>query len=148
MKLEIIRIEKSLSKYKKMEFYNKIFRSMNEEGFRKEVFKRLKSMGLSKKDLFIREKTLHKFLKSELYNSSLNVDIEKDLVLIQCRKTDKSIRKIKKPVFIKVNLYTVFKFYINLGYVFRDKNKKVYSMEEVEQLIINYYEKNNIEYKI
>ena len=89
MKLEIIRIEKSLSKYKKMEFYNKIFRSMNEEGFRKEVFKRLKSMGLSKKDLFIREKTLHKFLKSELYNSSLNVDIEKDLVLIQCRKTDK-----------------------------------------------------------
>ncbi|WCM70561.1 hypothetical protein LZD60_03035 [Clostridium perfringens] len=49
MKLEIIRIEKSLSKYKKMEFYNKIFRSMNEEGFRKEVFKRLKSMGLSKK---------------------------------------------------------------------------------------------------
>ncbi|HAT4175272.1 hypothetical protein [Clostridium perfringens] len=121
---------------------------MNEEGFRKEVFKRLKSMGLSKKDLFIREKTLHKFLKSELYNSSLNVDIEKDLVLIQCRKTDKSIRKIKKPVFIKVNLYTVFKFYINLGHVFRDGNKKVYTMEEVEQLLINYYEKNNIEYKI
>ncbi|MDU2749507.1 MAG: hypothetical protein E7B96_13720 [Clostridium perfringens] len=116
---------------------------MNEE-FRKEVFKRLEQMGLTKKDLFIREKALHKFLKSELYNSSLNVDIEKELGLIQCRKTDKSIRKIKKPVFIKVNLYTEFKFYINLGHVFRDKNKKVYSMEEVEQLLIDYYENNNI----
>lgn len=120
---------------------------MNEE-FRKEVFKRLEQMGLTKKDLLIREKTLHKFLKSELYNSSLNVDIEKDLGLNQCRKTDKSIRKIKKPIFIKVNLYTVFKFYINLGYVFRDKNKRVYTMEEVEQLLIDYYEKNNIDYKI
>ncbi|WEV18643.1 hypothetical protein [Clostridium perfringens] len=120
---------------------------MNEE-LRKEVFKRLEQMGLTKKDLFIREKALHKFLKSELYNSSLNVDIEKELGLIQCRKTDKSIRKIKKPVFIKVNLYTVFKFYINLGHVFRYKNKKVYSMEEVEQLLIDYYEKNNIDYKI
>ncbi|EOU1580135.1 hypothetical protein ACSXDI_06190 [Clostridium perfringens] len=120
---------------------------MNEE-FRKEAFKRLKQMGLTKKDLFIREKTLHKFLKSELYNSSLNVDIEKDLGLIQCRKTDKSIRKIKNPVIIKVNLYTVFKFYINLGHVFRDKDKKVYSIEEVEQLLIDYYEKNNIDYII
>ncbi|EOU2058761.1 TPA: hypothetical protein K8M70_002185 [Clostridium perfringens] len=119
-----------------------------DEEFRKEAFKRLEQMGLIKKDLFKREKALHKFLKSELYNSSLNVDIEKDLGLIQCKKTDKSIRKIKKPVFIKVNLYTVFKFYINLGHVFRDKNKKVYSMEEVEQLLIDYYEKNNIDYKI
>lgn len=119
---------------------------MNEE-FRKEAFKRLEQIGLTKKDLFIREKALHKFLKSELYNSSLNIDIEKDLGLIQCKKTDKSIRKIKKPVFIKVNLYTVFKFYINLGHVFRDKNKRLYSMEEVEQLLIDYYEKNNIKYK-
>ncbi|EOU1134614.1 hypothetical protein QTH56_13820 [Clostridium perfringens] len=120
---------------------------MNEE-FRKEVFKRLEQMGLTKKDLFKREKLLQKFYKSECYKSSLSVDIEKDLGLIQCRKTDKSIRKIKKPVIIKVDLYTVFKFYINLGYVFRDRNKKVYTMEEVEQLLINYYEKNNIEYKI
>ncbi|ELC8454420.1 hypothetical protein QYB49_002775 [Clostridium perfringens] len=120
---------------------------MNEE-FRKEVFKRLEQMGLTKKDLFIKEKNLRKFYKSECYKSSLSVDIEKDLGLIQCRKTDKSIRRIKNPIIIKVDLYTVFKFYINLGYVFRDKNKKVYSMEEVEQLIINYYEKNNMEYKI
>ena len=104
---------------------------MNEE-FKKEVFKRLEQMGLTKKDLFIREKALHKFLKSQLYNSSLNVDIEKDLGLIQCRKTDKRIRKIKKSVFIKVNLYTVFKVYINLGHIFRDKIKRVYFMEEVE----------------
>ncbi|WP_415337546.1 hypothetical protein [Clostridium perfringens] len=96
-------------------------------------------MGLTKKDLFIREKELHKFYKSGIYNSSLNVNIEKDLDLIQCRKTDKSIRKIKKPVFIKVNLYTVFKFYINLGNAFR--NNRNYFMEMVEQLLIDYYEK-------
>ncbi|SUY32177.1 Uncharacterised protein [Clostridium perfringens] len=121
--------------------------AMNEE-FRKEVFKRLKEMGLTKKDLFKREKALQKFYKSEFYKSSLSVDIEKDLGLIQCRKTDKRIIKIKNPIIIKVDLYTVFKFYINLGHVFRDKNKSVYSMEEVEQLLIDYYEKNNIEYKI
>lgn len=120
---------------------------MNEE-FRKEVFKRLEQMWLTEKDLFIREKALHKFYNSGLYNISLNADIEKDLDLIQCRKTDKSIRKIKNPVIIKVNLYTVFKFYINLGHIFRDKNKKVYTMEEVEKLLIDYYEKNNIDYII
>ncbi|EOT2968558.1 MAG: hypothetical protein E6038_03865 [Clostridium perfringens] len=38
---------------------------MNEE-FRKEVFKRLEQMGLSKKDLFKREKALHKFYNSNL----------------------------------------------------------------------------------
>lgn len=120
---------------------------MSEE-FRKEAFKRLKEMGLTKKDLFKREKALHKFYNSNFDYDKLIVDIEKDLGLIQCKKTDKSIRMIKKPIIIKVDLYTVFKFYIKLGHVFRDKNKKVYSMEEVEQLLINYYEKNNIEYKI
>ncbi|AQW22416.1 hypothetical protein [Clostridium perfringens] len=120
---------------------------MNEE-FRKEVFKRLEQMGLTKKDLFIKEKNLRKFIKSDLDHYKLIVDIEKDLGLVQCKKTDKSIRKIKKPVIIKVSLYDVFKFYVNLGHVFRDKNRKVYSIEEVEQLLINYYEKNNIEYKI
>jgi len=108
---------------------------MNEE-FRKEVFKRLEQMGLTKKDLFIREKALQKFYKSYFYKSSLNVDIEKDLGLIQCRKTDKRIIKIKNPIIIKVDLYTVFKFYINLVHVFRDKNGRVYFMEEVEQLLI------------
>ena len=116
---------------------------MNEE-FRKKVLKRLEQMGLTKKDLFKREKALQKFYKSEFYKSSLSVDIEKDLGLIQCRKTDKRIIKIKNPIIIKVDLYTVFKFYINLGHVFRDGNKKVYTMEEVEQLLINYYEKNKI----
>lgn len=120
---------------------------MNEE-FRKEVFKRLEQMGLAKKDLFKREKALHKFYNSNLDHDKLIVDIEKDLGLIQCRKTDKSIRVIKNPIIIKVDLYTVFKFYINLGHVFRDKNKRIYTMEEVEKLLINYYEKNNIDYKI
>ena len=120
---------------------------MNEE-FRKEMLKRAEQMGLSKKDLFIKEKNLRKFIKSNLDHYKLIVDIEKDLGLVQCKKTDKSIRKIKKPVIIKVSLYDVFKFYINLGHVFRDGNKKIYTMEEVEQLLINYYEKNNIQYKI
>ena len=119
---------------------------MNDE-FRKEVFKRLEQMGLAKKDLFKREKALHKFYNSNLDHDKLIVDIEKDLGLIQCKK-NKNIVKIKNPIIIKVDLYTVFKFYINLGHVFRDKNGKVYSMEEVEQLIINYYKKNNMEYKI
>lgn len=118
--------------------------AMNEE-FRKEVFKRLKEMGLTKKDLFKREKALHKFYNSNLDHDKLIVDIEKDLGLIQCKK-NKNIVKIKNPIIIKVDLYTVFKFYINLGHVFRDKNGKVYSMEEVEQLLIDYYEKNNIKY--
>lgn len=120
---------------------------MNEE-FRKEVFKRLEQMGLTKKDLFKREKALQKFYNSNLDHDKLIVDIEKDLGLIQCRKTNKSVIMIKNPMIIKVDLYTVFKFYINLGHVFRDKNRKVYSMEEVEQLLIDYYEKDNIDYKI
>nr|WP_236906549.1 hypothetical protein [Clostridium perfringens] len=127
--------------------FNRGALALNEE-FRKEVFKRLEQMGLTKKDLFIKEKNLRKFIKSDLDHYKLIVDIEKDLGLVQCKKTDKSIRKIKKPVIIKVSLYDVFKFYVNLGHVFRDKNRKVYSIEEVEQLLINYYEKNNIEYKI
>lgn len=127
--------------------FNRGALALNEE-FRKEVFKRLEQMGLTKKDLFIKEKNLRKFIKSDLDHYKLIVDIEKDLGLVQCKKTDKSIRKIKKPVIIKVSLYDVFKFYVNLGHVFRNKNRKVYSIEEVEQLLINYYEKNNIEYKI
>lgn len=115
---------------------------------RNEMLKRAEQMGLSKKDLFIKERNLHKFYKSKLDHYKLMVDIEKDLGLVQCKKTDKSIRKITRPVIIKVNLYDVFKFYVNLGHVFRDKNKRIYSMEEVEQLLINYYKKNNIEYKI
>lgn len=35
---------------------------MNEK-FREEAFKRLEQMGLTKKDLFIREKALHKFIR-------------------------------------------------------------------------------------
>ena len=38
-------------------------------------------------------------------------------------------------------------FYINLEIVFRDKNKKYYTLEEVEQMIITYYKQNNIKYE-
>ncbi|XZJ13866.1 hypothetical protein ACSXDV_12815 [Clostridium perfringens] len=58
---------------------------MNEK-FIKEAFKRLKEIGLTKKDLLIIEKASHKFLESELYDSNLNVYIEKDLGLIQFNK--------------------------------------------------------------
>ncbi|XZI01431.1 hypothetical protein ACSW9P_15560 [Clostridium perfringens] len=58
---------------------------MNEEP-KKEAFNRLEKMNLSKKDILIREKVLHKFLESELYDSNLNVYIEKDLGLIQFNK--------------------------------------------------------------
>lgn len=115
---------------------------------RNEMLKRAEQMGLSKKDLFIKEKNLRKFIKSDLDHYKLIVDIEKDLGLVQCKKTDKSIRMINNPIIIKVSLYDVFKFYVNLGHVFRDENKRVYTIEEVEQILINYYEKNNIYYKI
>lgn len=119
---------------------------MSEE-FRKEMLKRIEQMGLTEKDILIRERNLHKFYKSKLDHDKLMVDIEKDLGLIQCRK-NKNIVKINNPIIIKVDLYTVFKFYINLGHVFRDNNRKVYSLEEVEQLLIDYYEKHNIDYKL
>lgn len=114
---------------------------------RNEMLKRAEQMGLSKKDIYIKEKNLHKFIKSGLDRDKLIVDIEKDLGLVQCKRTEKRVIKIRKPIIIKVNLYDVFKFYVNLGHVFRDKNKRIYTMEEVEKLIINYYEKNNIDYK-
>lgn len=69
-----------------------------------------------------------------------------DLNLIQCKADTKA--KIRKPYRDKITLYTVYKFYINLGIVFRDENKRYYDMEEVEQLLIDYYEKNKIDYKI
>jgi len=84
-----------------------------------------------------------KSIKSIKHYISISFD---DLGFIQCNA--KTNRKIIKLVYAKVNLYTVFKFYINLGIAFKDKNKKLYSMEEVEQKIIEYYKKNNIEYEI
>ncbi len=49
---------------------------MSEE-FRKEVFKRLEQMELSKKDLFIKDRNLNKFYNSKLDHYKLMVDIEK-----------------------------------------------------------------------
>ncbi|CAG7840420.1 hypothetical protein CLOHAE12215_01844 [Clostridium haemolyticum] len=68
----------------------------------------------------------------------LRVKID-DLNLIQCRADTK--RKIMKPLRNTITLYSVYKFYINLGIVFRDKNKRYYTMEEIEQLTREYYKK-------
>ena len=96
------------------------------------------------KEICKREKLYDKALEY-LNNADISVSFE-DLGLIQCNANTR--RKITRPIFAKVNLYTVFKFYVNLGIVFRDENKRYYSLEEAEQRIIDYYQENNIDYKI
>lgn len=103
----------------------------------------LKRAAISKKELYKREKIYLKAIEHIKEDISINFE---NLGLIQCNAT--TGRKINKPVFTKVNLYTVFKFYVNLGIVFRDKNKRYYTLEEAEQMIIDYYKENNINYKI
>ena len=46
---------------------------------------------------------------------------------------------MRNPVYVKVSIYSVYKYYINLGIVFRDKKKRYYTMEEVEQILIDHY---------
>lgn len=96
------------------------------------------------KEIYKREKLYDKALEC-LTNTDISISFE-DLGFIQCNAT--TGRKIKKPVFAKVNLYTVFKFYINLGIVFRDESGMYYSLEEAEQRIVDYYQENNIDYKL
>lgn len=99
-------------------------------------------MGLSLKDVYNREKAYLKAIHNKEYDKC-SVYVE-DLGLTQCWYSNK--RKIKSPVYVKVSIYTVFKYYINLGIVFRDKKKRYYTMEEVEQLLLKYYKDNSIEY--
>ncbi|MDC0803957.1 hypothetical protein POG14_17445 [Clostridium paraputrificum] len=101
-------------------------------------------INISKKAIYRREKLYDKALE-HLKNADISVSFE-DLGFIQCNAT--TGRKIRRPVFAKVNLYTVFKFYIYLGIVFRDKSKRYYTLEEAEQKIIDYYQENNIDYKL
>jgi len=103
----------------------------------------MKISNISKKDIFNKEMLYRKSIEHIKHDISVRFE---DLGFFQYNT--KTNRKIIKPVYAKVNLYTVFKFYINLGIVFKDKNKKLYSMEEAEQKIIEYYKKNNIEYEI
>ena len=103
----------------------------------------LKRAVISEKELYKREKLYLKAI--EHIKEDISISFE-DLGLIQCNAT--TGRKINKHVFTKVNLYIVFKFYVNLGIVFRDKNKRYYTLEEAEERIIDYYKKNNIVYKI
>lgn len=104
----------------------------------------LKDINISKKEICKREKLYDNALE-HLKNTNISVSFE-DLGFIQCNAT--TGRKINKPVFARVNLYTVFKFYINLCIVFRDESKRYYSLEEAEQKIIDYYQENNVDYKI
>ena len=97
-----------------------------------------------KEELYIKEKEYSNAIKQDvIQKSSVYFD---DLGLVQCKSENG--RKIKEPIFIKVSIYTVFKFYINLGIIFRDKKNKFYTMEEVEQLLIKYYKEHNIDYEI
>lgn len=103
-----------------------------DKSHRELMFERMKQMGISKKDLYIREKEYLKVIHNKEYKDTL-VYVE-DLGLIQCWASNK--RKIKNPTFVKINRYCVFKYYINLGIVFRDKKGRYYTMEEVEQLLV------------
>lgn len=99
------------------------------------MMKRIKDMGLSLEGVYKREKAYLKAIHNKEYIKSL-VYVE-DLGLTQCWVSNK--RKVGSPVFDKISIYNVFKFYINLGIVFRDKNKRYYTMEEVEQILIDHY---------
>ncbi len=99
------------------------------------MIKRIEEVGLSLKDIYKREEAYLKAIYNKEYDKcSVYV---KDLGLTQCWASNK--RKITNSVYVKVSKYTVFKYYINLGIVFRDKKNRYYTMEEVEQLLINYY---------
>lgn len=94
------------------------------------------------KDIIKKEMLYRRSIENIKHDISISFD---DLDLVQCNANNG--RKITKPVFIRVSIYTVFKFYINLGIVFRDSNKKYYTLEEAEKRIIEYYKKNNIDYE-
>lgn len=104
------------------------------------MMKRIKDMGLSLKDVYKREEAYLKAIRDNKING-YTIPIY-ELGLIQCWANNK--RKITNPIRDKISIYTVFKYYINLGIVFRDKKKRYYTMEEVEQLLIGYYKNNNI----
>ena len=97
---------------------------------------------MSNEELLKKEMLYRKAIKYIKHDISVSFE---DLGLVQCNATNG--RKITRPVFAKVSLYTAFKFYINSEIVFRDKNKKYYTLEEVEQRIITYYKQNNIKYE-
>ena len=99
------------------------------------MIKRIKDMGLSLEEVYKREEAYFKAIHNKEYIKSLVY--VKDLGLTQCWASNK--RKVGSPVFDKVSIYNVFKFYINLGIVFRDINNKYYTMEEIEQLLTRHY---------
>ncbi|CUP24500.1 Uncharacterised protein [Clostridium baratii] len=97
--------------------------------------KRIKDMGLSLNDVYKREEAyINAIRDNKIIGYTIPID---ELGLIQCWANNK--RKITNPIRDKISIYTVFKYYINLGIVFRDYKKRYYTMEEVEKLINKYY---------
>ena len=73
----------------------------------------------------------------------------KDLGIELCNA--KTRKKEKRPIFDKLTYESIPFYYKKWGQIFRKccndahiKNKKYYSMEEVQQLYINYLKENNI----
>ena len=108
--------------------------------YRELMMKRIKDMGLSLDDVYKREEAYIKAIKDNKTNG-YTIPIY-ELGLIQCWANNK--RKINNPVRDKISIYTVFKYYINLGIVFRNDKKRYYTMEEVERVLIDYYNNKNI----
>ncbi|MEG2457994.1 MAG: hypothetical protein RSB41_03795 [Bacilli bacterium] len=100
--------------------------------YREEMLNRIKEMNIDMEEVYKRERTYMEVIHDKEYKDC-SVYVE-DLGLTQCKASTK--RMIKNPVRDKISIYTVFKYYINLGIVFRDKNKRYYTMEEVEQLLV------------
>lgn len=86
--------------------------------------KRIKDRGLSLKDVYKREEAYLKAIHNKEHDKH-SVYIE---YLGLTQYWDSNKRKVGSPVFDKISIYNVFKFYINLGIVFRDKNKRYYTM--------------------
>lgn len=103
----------------------------------------MKITNLTMEELYLREEKYIKAVQTIKHNISIPFE---ELGLMQYRL--KTNRYILKPIFGSINLYSVFKFYINLGIVLKDKNKRLYMLEEVEEKIIQYYKKHNIDYEV
>lgn len=84
------------------------------------MMKRIEDIGLRLEEVYKREKG---YIKDIINKKTIecNMKIE-ELGLLQCWASNK--RKIANPTFVKINKYSVFKYYINLEVVFRDKEKK------------------------
>ena len=103
----------------------------------------MKITNLTIEELYLREEKYIKAVQTIKHN--ISIPFEKLGLKQYSLKTN---RHILKPMFGSINLYSVFKFYINLGIVIKDKNKRFYMLEEVEEILIEYYKEHNIDYEV